>query len=116
MRVPGVFAVCEPLAVKLLSPRKTPMLTDTAFKNLKPKAAPFKVTDREGMYVAVSPDGTVTFRYDYRVNQTPHAGPLCAAPAPGPATVRAVAANRECCGAADQCSLRRDVPRHAPAE
>lgn len=44
------------------------MLTDTALKNLKPKAAVYKVTDRDGMYVTVSPAGTVTFRYDYRVN------------------------------------------------
>lgn len=44
------------------------MLTDTALKNLKPKAALYKVTDRDGMYVTVSPVGTVTFRYDYRMN------------------------------------------------
>jgi Arm DNA-binding domain len=47
------------------------MLTDTALKNLKPKAAPYKVTDRDGMYVTVSPVGTVTFRYDYRMNGRP---------------------------------------------
>lgn len=44
------------------------MLTDTALKNLKPKDAPYKVTDRDGMYVTVSMAGTVTFRYDYRIN------------------------------------------------
>ena len=44
------------------------MLTDTALKNLKPKTALYKVTDRDGMYVTVSPVGTVTFRYDYRMN------------------------------------------------
>jgi len=44
------------------------MLTDTALKNLKPRAALYKVTDRDGMYVTVSPAGTVTFRYDYRLN------------------------------------------------
>lgn len=44
------------------------MLTDTALKNLKPKAAQYKVTDRDGMYVTVSPAGTITFRYDYRLN------------------------------------------------
>jgi integrase len=44
------------------------MLTDTALKNLKPKDAPYKVTDRDGMYVTVSTAGTVTFRYDYRIN------------------------------------------------
>jgi len=44
------------------------MLTDTALKNLKPKGAQYKVADRDGMYVTVSPAGTVTFRYDYRLN------------------------------------------------
>lgn len=44
------------------------MLTDTALKNLKPKTAQYKVADRDGMYVTVSPAGTVTFRYDYRLN------------------------------------------------
>lgn len=45
------------------------MLTDTALKNLKPKTAQYKVTDRDGMYVTVSPAGTITFRYDYRLNR-----------------------------------------------
>jgi integrase len=45
-----------------------PMLTDTALKNLKPKGSLYKVADRDGMYVTVSPAGTVTFRYDYRLN------------------------------------------------
>lgn len=44
------------------------MLTDTALRNLKPKAKPYKASDRDGMYVTVSPTGTVTFRYDYRLN------------------------------------------------
>jgi len=44
------------------------MLTDTALRKLKPKAAPYKVSDRDGMYVTVSKVGTVTFRYDYRLN------------------------------------------------
>ena len=44
------------------------MLTDTALKNLKPQEAMYKVVDRDGMYVTVSPAGTITFRYDYRLN------------------------------------------------
>jgi len=44
------------------------MMTDTALRNLKLKAKPYKVSDRDGMYVTVSPSGTVTFRYDYRLN------------------------------------------------
>jgi len=44
------------------------MLTDTALRNLKPKSKIYKVFDRDGMYVTVSTTGTVTFRYDYRLN------------------------------------------------
>ncbi|HET7837439.1 MAG TPA: tyrosine-type recombinase/integrase [Variovorax sp.] len=44
------------------------MLTDTALRNLKPRAAPYKVSDRDGMYVTVSTAGTIAFRYDYRLN------------------------------------------------
>ena len=35
------------------------MLTDTALRKLKPKAATYKVADRDGMYVTVSKAGTV---------------------------------------------------------
>lgn len=41
------------------------MLTDAALRNLKPKSKIYKASDRDGMYVTVSPGGTVTFRYDY---------------------------------------------------
>ena len=44
------------------------MLTDTALKQLKPKDKTYKVADRDGMYVTVSPTGLITFRYDYRLN------------------------------------------------
>ena len=44
------------------------MLTDVALKNLKSKEKPYKVADRDGMYVVVAPSGTVTFRLDYRLN------------------------------------------------
>jgi integrase len=44
------------------------VLTDTALKNLKPKESLYKVADRDGMYVVVAPSGTITFRYDYRLN------------------------------------------------
>jgi hypothetical protein len=44
------------------------MLTDTALRNLKPKSKIYKVFDRDGMYVAVSTTGTVTFSYDYSLN------------------------------------------------
>lgn len=44
------------------------MLTDTALRNLKPKSLTYKASDRDGMYVTVSPAGTIAFRYDYRLN------------------------------------------------
>lgn len=44
------------------------MLTDTALRNWKLKSLTYKASDRDGMYVTVSPTGTVTFRYDYRLN------------------------------------------------
>ncbi|MBN3005613.1 tyrosine-type recombinase/integrase [Chromobacterium alkanivorans] len=44
------------------------MLTDTKLKNLKPQEKLYKVADRDGLYVAVSPAGTVTFRLDYRLS------------------------------------------------
>lgn len=44
------------------------MLTDVALKHLKAKEKPYKVTDRDGMYIHVSPGGTLSFRLDYRVN------------------------------------------------
>jgi len=44
------------------------VLTDTALKNLKPREKAYKVADRDGMYVHVTPSGSITFRYDYRLN------------------------------------------------
>lgn len=44
------------------------MLTDTALRNLKPESKIYKASDRDGMYATVSRSGTVTFRYDYRLN------------------------------------------------
>jgi integrase len=44
------------------------MLTDFALRNLKPRSTPYKAADRDGMYAAISPKGTISFRYDYRIN------------------------------------------------
>jgi len=44
------------------------MLTDKELGALKPKDKIFKRADRDGMYVAVLPSGTISFRYDYRIN------------------------------------------------
>jgi integrase len=44
------------------------MLTDTALRALKPRTKPYKITDRDGMYVHVASNGTKTFRLDYRLH------------------------------------------------
>lgn len=44
------------------------MLTDTKLKNLKAQGKLYKVSDRDGLYVAVLTSGSVSFRYDYRIN------------------------------------------------
>ena len=36
------------------------MLTDVALKSLKSIEKPYKITDRDGMYVHVSPGGTLS--------------------------------------------------------
>ena len=44
------------------------MLTDTRLRHLKPKEKLYKVNDRDGLYVAVTPAGTISFRYNYSIN------------------------------------------------
>ncbi|CAE6686472.1 hypothetical protein R69927_01649 [Paraburkholderia domus] len=43
-------------------------ITEFALRNLKPGNALYKVADRDYMYVTVFSAGTISFRYDYRVN------------------------------------------------
>jgi integrase len=44
------------------------MLTDTKLKNTKPREKPYKLTDRDGLYVTVLTTGSISFRYNYRIN------------------------------------------------
>ncbi|WP_272568069.1 tyrosine-type recombinase/integrase [Providencia sp. PROV255] len=44
------------------------MLTDKKLKSLKPQDKLYKLSDRDGLYVAVSKTGVISFRYDYRFN------------------------------------------------
>lgn len=44
------------------------MLTDTKIRSLKPKDKLYKLPDRDGLYVAITPAGTVSFRYNYAIN------------------------------------------------
>ena len=42
--------------------------TDTLLRNIKRRDKQYKIADREGLYVAVSVTGTISFRYKYRLN------------------------------------------------
>ena len=44
------------------------MLTDMQLKALKPTGKIYKVADQQGLYVAVTRTGIVSFRFDYRIN------------------------------------------------
>ena len=44
------------------------MLTDMQLKALKPTEKLYKVSDQQGLYVAVTRTGVVSFRFDYRMN------------------------------------------------
>src|SRR5690349_12641956 len=44
------------------------MLTDTKLRNLKPTEKLYKVNDRDGLYVAVTPAGSISFRYNYSIS------------------------------------------------
>jgi integrase len=42
------------------------MLTDTAIRNAKPKADPFKLSDEKALYLLVTPQGGKLWRFDFR--------------------------------------------------
>ncbi len=44
------------------------MLTETKLRNLKANDKLFKVNDRDGLYVAVTPAWAISFRYNYSIN------------------------------------------------
>jgi len=44
------------------------MLTDMEVRALKPAQKIYKVSDQQGLYLAVTPAGTISFRYDYRIH------------------------------------------------
>lgn len=43
------------------------MLTDTKVKAAKPKSKPYKLADRDGLYLYVATSGAKSWRYDYRL-------------------------------------------------
>lgn len=44
------------------------MITDKQLRALKPSDKVYKVADQQGLYVTVLGSGTISFRYDYRLN------------------------------------------------
>jgi len=44
------------------------MLTDAELRNTRGKTKPYKKTDRDGLYVLVTPSGGIALKYDYRFN------------------------------------------------
>ena len=44
------------------------MLTDTAIRNTRPKDKPFKLSDENGLYLLVNPNGSRWWRFRYRVS------------------------------------------------
>lgn len=44
------------------------MLTDSQIRSFKPQDKPYKVTIGQGLYVAVTPAGSKSFRFDYRLD------------------------------------------------
>jgi integrase len=56
------------VTVKFSEQEELPMLSDGTLRGIKPQATTYKIADRDGMYVTVSPKGTITFRLDYRLN------------------------------------------------
>jgi hypothetical protein len=47
-------------------------LTYPLLLNAKPKAKPYKLTDRDSMYLYVSITGTKTWKFDYRLDEGLH--------------------------------------------
>ena len=43
-------------------------LTDTAIRNAKPKAKPYKIADTQGLYLLVNPKGSKLWRVKYRID------------------------------------------------
>lgn len=44
------------------------MLADTKLRDFKTQDKLYKVIDRDGLYVAVTPVGSISFRYNYSIN------------------------------------------------
>jgi len=44
------------------------MLTVIQIQNLQPKAKPYKVSDADGLFILVQPNGSLLWRLKYRID------------------------------------------------
>lgn len=52
---------------RVWEPEKRTMLTDTACRTARPKAKPYKLTDGNGLYLEVKPNGSKVWRYRFEL-------------------------------------------------
>lgn len=86
-------------------------LTDTAIRNSKPKAKPYKVADTQGLYLLVNPRGSKLWRLKYRMNGVERKLALGSYPEITLAEARAArdAARRQVAHAIDPNSAKRQA-------
>ena len=49
-------------------------LTNTAIRNAKPQAKPYKLTDEKGLFLLVQPSGGMLWRFKFRIDGRDEAG------------------------------------------
>jgi len=49
-------------------------LTNTAIRNAKPQAKPYKLTDEKGLFLLVQPSGGMLWRFKFRIDGRDDAG------------------------------------------
>ena len=67
----AVLLTVSPTTVKLDTvkmPKLATPLSDIKVRTAKPKAAPYKLPDGDGMYLLIQPNGSKLWRMDYRLN------------------------------------------------
>jgi hypothetical protein len=57
-----------------VSEREEIMLTDMQLRALKPSEKLYKVADQQGLYVAVTKTGVISFRFDYGMMSSRNVG------------------------------------------
>jgi Arm DNA-binding domain len=63
----GTIAGTESAFVPLCQ-QEEPVLNDTRIRNAKPRERDYKLTDFDGLYILVRPNGRKLWRFAYRLN------------------------------------------------